>query len=62
MSRLLKLDSVEEKVGFKRAKIYQLIKAGRFPRPIKIGVSSRWNDEDLNRWINEEGWKQAANA
>lgn len=62
MSRLLKLTAVEEKVGYKRAKIYQMIKEGQFPAPEKIGRSSRWHEEAVNDWIDNKGWKKAANG
>ncbi|WP_024302904.1 AlpA family transcriptional regulator [Pseudogulbenkiania sp. MAI-1] len=60
MAKLLKMELVEEKVGFKRAKIYLMIKNGRFPKPEKIGSSSRWDEEEVDRWITEQGWKKTA--
>ncbi|EOT1547405.1 helix-turn-helix transcriptional regulator [Citrobacter freundii] len=32
---------------------YALIKRGLFPRPIKIGRSSRWRKNDYEMWLNE---------
>lgn len=32
---------------------YQLIKDGKFPKPIKIGRSSRWFKSEVVQWLNE---------
>jgi len=40
--------------GFSRPWIYAAMKAGRFPRPIKIGPRSvRWVLADVQTWISE---------
>jgi prophage regulatory protein len=47
--RLLDYEGLNAK-GFRysRAHLWRLIKAGRFPRPIKLGLGSR------NAWIEQE--------
>ena len=49
---LLKIDQVCEFVGLSRAMIYKCIASPeiRFPRPVKIGASSRWRRDDIRRW------------
>ncbi len=32
---------------------YQLIKDGKFPKPIKLGRSSRWFKSEVVKWLNE---------
>lgn len=32
---------------------YCLIKRGLFPRPLKLGRSSRWRKSDYEAWLNE---------
>ncbi len=39
-------------VGFGRSRIYQLISAGQFPKPIKVGKSSRWIRAEIDSWIS----------
>jgi predicted DNA-binding transcriptional regulator AlpA len=39
----LRLSQIEALVGFKKSKIYELIREGNFPAPLKIGRSSRWD-------------------
>ncbi len=36
--RILRLDEVEAKSGFKRAHIYSLMKKGEFPQALRLGV------------------------
>ncbi|WET14984.1 AlpA family phage regulatory protein [Yersinia intermedia] len=32
---------------------YKLIKDGSFPKPIKMGRSSRWLKSEVESWLNE---------
>ncbi|AYD42596.1 MULTISPECIES: helix-turn-helix transcriptional regulator [Yersinia] len=33
--------------------IYKLIKDGAFPKPIKLGRSSRWQKSEVEAWLQE---------
>ncbi|AHK20253.1 AlpA family protein [Yersinia ruckeri] len=33
--------------------IYRLIKDGAFPKPIKLGRSSRWLQSEVEAWLQE---------
>ena len=33
--------------------IYKLIQEGKFPKPIKLGRSSRWFESEVITWLNE---------
>lgn len=46
----LKLRDVVTQTGMCRTKIYEKIKAGEFPKQIKIGTSSRWSQADVRAW------------
>ncbi|MFZ1851144.1 MAG: AlpA family phage regulatory protein [Nitrosomonas sp.] len=50
--RLLPLPEVESRSGFKSSFIYQLIKEGKFPKPVKIGTASRWRESEVRQWIH----------
>lgn len=52
--RLLPLPEVESRSGFKSSFIYQLIKEGKFPKPVKIGASSRWRESEVQQWIHNQ--------
>jgi prophage regulatory protein len=53
MEKFLTINEVTKIVGFKKSTIYKFIKNNGFPRPVKIGKSSRWLLSDINKWINQ---------
>ena len=52
--RLIPLPEVESRSGFKSSFIYQLIKEGKFPKPVKIGSASRWRESEVQQWIHNQ--------
>ena len=52
--KLLPLPEVELRSGFKSSFIYQLIKQGKFPPPVKIGNASRWRESEIQQWIHAQ--------
>ncbi|MEL4887359.1 AlpA family transcriptional regulator [Pectobacterium betavasculorum] len=52
--RILRLDEVEAKSGFKRAHIYALMKKGQFPQALRLGVRAvGWDSAEVDLWISE---------
>jgi prophage regulatory protein len=53
MRRLLSLSDLEAKgVSYSRAHIDRLVKAKRFPAPIKLGENrNAWIEEEIDKWI-----------
>jgi prophage regulatory protein len=50
---LLLLHRVEERTGLKKSKIYELLREGSFPQPIRLGRRTvRWRSDDIDRWID----------
>jgi transcriptional regulator, alpA family len=49
--KLLKLKEVLEITACGKTKLYAMIKKDEFPRPCKIGASSRWRSEEVENWI-----------
>nr|DAP88270.1 MAG TPA: putative transcriptional regulator [Caudoviricetes sp.] len=49
--KLLKLKEVLEITACGKTKLYAMIKKDEFPRPCKIGSSSRWRSEEVENWI-----------
>ena len=48
---LMRREEVEERFGISRSWIYGEMRAGRFPKPVKIGRRSvRWRVVDLDEW------------
>jgi prophage regulatory protein len=59
--RLLRLPEVQARVGLGRSAIYAAMRAGAFPRPVRI--SSRavaWAEADIVRWIRDRIAARAA--
>lgn len=50
---LLRFADVRKRVGMGRTAVYALIKAGEFPRPVKVGAASAWIDTEITRWIRQ---------
>jgi prophage regulatory protein len=50
-ARLIRLGDVMARVGMRRTTVYGLIKAGKFPRPVKLGSASVWVDAEITDWI-----------
>lgn len=52
--RILRLDEVEAKSGFKRAHIYNLMKRRQFPQALRLGVRAvGWDSIEIDQWIAE---------
>lgn len=50
--RILRRPDVEQKTGFKRAHLYHLMKEGKFPKPIRLGVRAvGWDSVEVDEWI-----------
>ena len=51
---MLPIAAVTMRVGLSRPSIYRLMKAGDFPRPLRVGVRGvRWRSMDLDEWLAE---------
>ena len=50
--RLLRLYDVIEITGIKKSTIYDGVKSGDFPKPVKLSKRAvAWRDDDIQRWI-----------
>jgi prophage regulatory protein len=54
---LLRLPTVEQLSGYKRANIYRLIKEGKFPAPVRLagGGAVAWRSAEIRAWIEAQG-------
>lgn len=50
---LLRMKDITAHSGLSDKYYYSLISRGLFPRPLKIGRSSRWRKSDYETWLNE---------
>lgn len=50
--QILRRAEVERRTGFKRAHIYNLMKAGKFPAARRIGLRAvGWDSQEIDQWI-----------
>ena len=53
---ILRLNSVIEITGLSRSSIYNYIKAGAFPKPLKLGLRAvGWLASEIFEWIATRG-------
>lgn len=52
--RLLTAKAVCEALGLSRVHVYRLVRAGKFPQPIRLGARDlRWPEEEIIAFLNE---------
>jgi len=52
--RVLRRAEVEAKTGFKRAHLYALMKQGKFPKAMRLGVRAiGWDSVEIDQWITD---------
>lgn len=53
-ARILRLPHVENLVGLRKTKIYDLMKAGQFPKPVALSPRARgWIEAEVVAWISD---------
>ena len=50
---LLTVSEVAKMLKVNRNFVYKLIKDGLFPKPVKLGRSSRWLKSEVEAWLQE---------
>ena len=51
-ARILRLPSVTERIGLKRTAIYDMVRAGAFPKPVPLNDKSvGWLESEVEAWI-----------
>jgi prophage regulatory protein len=48
---LMRLPEVEHATGLRRSTLYDLIRAGQFPQPVKLSRLSAWPAHEVEEWI-----------
>ncbi len=53
MESLLRTPDVERRTGLKKSKLYQLMAAGEFPKPIRLTEKAvAWPESEVTHWIH----------
>ena len=51
--KLLRVPEVEDLTAMKKSKLYDLVKQGQFPAPVRLGPRSvRWKASAVRAWID----------
>ncbi len=51
--RILKIPEVSQRTALSKSSIYDLIKAGQFPKQIKLSARSvGWLESDVDNWLD----------
>lgn len=59
--RIIRLPEVLGMVGMKKTAVYDKIKDGTFPKPLKLGRMSGWLESDVQAWIMKQAGRLPAN-
>ena len=51
--QLIDMKFITKLTGLTDKWFYKLIQDGEFPKPIKLGRSSRWLKSEVEHWLNE---------
>ena len=54
LRRLVDIKKISESIGITKSGIFNLMKAGKFPKGIKIGSARRWDIDDVNNWLKSQ--------
>ena len=50
--RVLRRDQVLARVGISRSTLYEWVKTGAFPPPVRLGARARgWIESELDEWL-----------
>jgi len=52
--KLVDMIFITEFTGLSDKWFYKLISEGKFPKPIKLGRSSRWKESEIKSWLEEK--------
>jgi prophage regulatory protein len=53
-TKILRLPEVLNRVGVRRATLYQWITAGKFPKQIQLGTRSvGWDEKSVESWLKD---------
>jgi prophage regulatory protein len=53
--QILRMFEVSDRIGLAKSSIYEQIRKGSFPKPIKLSPRSvGWLEADINSWLDEK--------
>lgn len=59
--KLYRLRELSARIGLARSAIYQAVKDGRFPKPIRVGARAvAWRHQDVESWLQSRAAQREA--
>lgn len=58
MDRLIRLPELTDRLGIGKTKLYDMVKNGQFPKPVKLGNVSVWSSDSVGEWIKDRSDQQ----
>ncbi|PWJ13804.1 helix-turn-helix transcriptional regulator [Jannaschia seohaensis] len=59
-NRLIRRSEVEARTGLSRSTLYDWMKRGEFPQPVKLGARMvAWRENDINEWLESRETRAA---
>ena len=53
--KLMKMSAVIDQTGYGKSRIYELMKEGTFPRPLKLSTHKvLWRSDQIQTWIKDQ--------
>lgn len=52
--RLIPLADVLNISGLSKSELYRRIAAGTFPAQVNLGWSSRWSEQEVGQWVEQQ--------
>lgn len=52
--RFIDIKEIQRLVGFSQAWVYEMVRDGTFPPPIKFGRASRWSFNAVQEWMAQK--------
>jgi len=52
--KLMKMAAVIDHTGYGKSRIYELMKEGTFPRPLKMKKKVLWRSDQIQTWIKDQ--------
>ena len=50
--KILRRDDVLDRIGLSRSSLYNMVRAGRFPAPMRLGQRAvGWRLSDVDEWV-----------
>ena len=61
--KMLRRREVEVRTCLSKSTLYRLISAGRFPRPVPLGIRARgWPEDEVDTWLDARRAERDARA